>query len=243
MKFHKIIVHAVVLTALLPSFTQAKERRSSSRKHHEPTEKERVAQRDQAEKLAAKQELWVKNLNKTVVGEDGKPLHPVIKEAHTALTLLGVPSVGGRMDGDYPALYVYCENEAQEEIRKQIDEVVKQREQLEALYPDLANSRTGNRPEEKEYLLINNELTRLCDEFEKEGLRLQSKLYALLIKFYASHSSAYDQMLALAYGEVRSVGARRQPIRSEELKDQKVGEYQSEMRAFSAFLKNEFFSS
>lgn len=240
MKFHKFLIHAIVLTALLPSFSQAKERKPSTRKHHEPSEAEK---KEQAERLAAKQELWVKKLNTTTIGEDGRPLHPVIKEAHTALNLLGVSSPGGRMDGDYPVLYLCTENEAKEELRRKIDEVVRQREQLEALYPDLVLSQTSERPEVKEYLAINNELSRLCDEFEQEELRLQSKIYALLSKFYTNHQCTYDQTIVLAYGEVRSIGARRQPIRSEELKNQKIAEYQNEMRALAAFLKNEFFSS
>ena len=222
MKSCKFFVRTIVLAVLLISFSQV-----------EATD-------------PSKQELWDQQMAIPLTDEDGNPLDPVIKEAHTALTLLGVPSIGGRMSGEYPAVYCIFESTTKQELGDRISTLsatlVTERQRLEAINPDFfATPGWEDDPAAQLWKETDAELGTVLVQYEVEEISLQTQLYRLFEKFYLTHYTSYDRLLTLYEGEIRSHGGERQPFRTDAEKIQKFADYQQEMASFATFLKAEFF--
>ena len=78
-------------------------------------------------------------------------------------------------------------------------------------------------------------------------LPVRHRLLRLLSLFYEQHDVSYERRLSLqAFGLIRvrleSQEAQFQPMFSPEIRAEKLREYQEEMRAFTDFLKQQYFS-
>jgi len=196
----------------------------------------------------SKQELWDNQMNVVVLGEDGNPLSAIIKEAHTACTLMDVPLAGGRTDGDYPLFRFVFESQTKIQIAERVNVLYQdqeaERKNLEATYPDFFSTEGWwDQPAAQLWNAINNEIDELTVEYEIEDLRLQKSVLALLEAFYQNHYTTYDRVLVFDGDNLQSVGAKNQYLRDQEQRDLKHEEYVQEIQAFTTFLKAQFFAS
>jgi len=83
-------------------------------------------------------------------------------------------------------------------------------------------------------------------ELARPNLEQQQKLMAYLDTFYRGRDVPFDTRLIILAsegpGKIISQGAYSQQIRSPDTKQNKLAEYQREMKAFASFLKNGFLS-
>lgn len=79
----------------------------------------------------------------------------------------------------------------------------------------------------------------------QKNLREQLRFVRLLKKFYKDRELSVDARLIMesAMGRVISQGARFQEIRSQKERQEKLAEYQKEMRDFTTFLKKKYFQN
>jgi hypothetical protein len=130
-----------------------------------------------------------------------------------------------------------------------IDVEVKETEGLKALKEQLQRAMDDEERAEQEGV-VEEELARLYAErqrLQKEvqipQLREIQKTMQHLAAFYESRQVPYDRRIVMVHGRMQSQGAELQQIASPEIKQQKLQEYQAEMRDFTAFLKAKYFAS
>ena len=94
---------------------------------------------------------------------------------------------------------------------------------------------------------MREEMERISGEIARRNLTERAKLMELLGAFYDNRKAPYDrrlivQSMGLGRSRIESQGADLQEIAPPAVKQQRLGEYQEEMRAFTTFLKQRYFS-
>ncbi len=195
--------------------------------------------------MAAEVDLWVDGV--------GYPIDPEIKETVIVFNLLGITtsaSCGGHIEraGAYP--WVDFNRESTPEIDSFYDEMrllaekgEVERVMLEEKFPDLTWNERGDQPEGKLYVQLVRQRNEICNKIDMmDATRLQP-IEALLEQFYQTSKSSYGQTLILLHHRLQSCGAEWQQLRSAEEREVKLYEYREEMKSFTEFLKERFFST
>lgn len=93
------------------------------------------------------------------------------------------------------------------------------------------------------------EVESVQEEIRRKNLEERKKIIPLLEEFYTERKVPYDirlniRDLARGWSRIQSQGAAFQEIeQDEEVKKQKLQQFQEEMRAFTEFLKDKYFAS
>ncbi len=153
------------------------------------------------------------------------------------LNLLGLPTVmscEGHMDGASGAPWVDLEDQEASQQTERIGQLFKV---AQAAY-SAAQADTAQ-------LFRQAHAARV--EALKRHLEVRAKLMDLLELFYEQRQVSYDVMLVIqtkgaGRSRLESQGASFQEIASPDIRAQKLAIYQEEMRAFTAFLKDQYFS-
>lgn len=198
----------------------------------------------QEQKTADKQNLWQQRSRELDNIKDGlgKGIDNGIKETVVALNVLGInttQSCEGHLDWGTGAPWI--------DLRApNIDELAHQ------MYDAFETARTtsqnaGRGPSEEDKQLF-NKAHELRLEVKRRNLEEAAKAMGLLDTFYKDRDVPYDRRLIISiasaeYNRIESQGAEFQETASPETKQQKLVEYQHEMQAFTAFLKDTYFSS
>lgn len=169
-----------------------------------------------------------------IIDKLGLPIDNGIKESIIALHALGFHTTGsceGHEDHVIGAPYIDIESKEQELIDKRLAELKKKAE--------------GQPKEIMEQL--KQESRTLTQELERGNLEERMKLIPYLDEFYRGRNTPYDvritiESLARGWSRLQNQGTALQKIRSGEEKKAKLREYQEEMRAFTDFLKNKYFT-
>jgi len=202
-----------------------------------------------------KQEAW--NAKATEVDKWGDGLglgiDVGIKETVIVLNLLGfktAASCQGHMDRGVPAPWIDFDledsemNGMQKEFTTFLKELQKKESELEQKYPsasDMNLKEEALKPLWKKRIEMGNQLERLSRE----------KMMALrdvINRFYKKHGyRTYDKILLLhqyysSFYRLMSNGVDWQVVYDEKERHKKLKEYQEEMRLFTAFLKDYYFS-
>ncbi len=111
------------------------------------------------------------------------------------------------------------------------------------------DSKKGYKVTEAELQEMNRlyaEASELRRQIERPTLESLKKIITLLTEFYSNHQVPFDTQLTVqSFGQslrIQSQGAGIQELESDENKALKLKQYQAEMNAFTAFLKNKYFS-
>ncbi len=193
-------------------------------------------------KIATSEQRWQELLATfaTITDKKAMPIDPGILEAVTALNALGIFTSGsceGHLDWGTGAPWIDIKAPGtEEEDRRAGQALTEARQQREA--HQLSK-------EEIDGLLAM--ATTLKQHVEHKHLAERRKVMSYLAAFYAERQVPYDRRI-IAYGAVgqtriESQGAGLLPLLSREEKQQKLREYQGEMREFARFLKALFLSS
>lgn len=179
---------------------------------------------DNNQKEQAKEKHWQETV--LLVGKIrdnlGKEIDPGIKETIVALAVLGIEtarSCEGHIDWGTEAPYVDVESKEALDLKIRLKEA----KDSEA------------------------ELQRIKEEIKQKNLKEREKVMSYFSDFYKERNVPYDRRLiinsmALGLSRIESQGASLQKIRSEEIKKAKLQEYQGEMKMFTDFLKERYFS-
>lgn len=152
----------------------------------------------------------------------GKPIDEGIKEAIIAFKSLGINTIRsceGHMDHGAGGPYIDIEAKEVEDLEKHLDEVKDNEEKFE----------------------------KIIEEITRNNLKERKKIMTHLSNFYKERNVPYDKRLIInpmgrGWSRIESQGAGLQKIEPEGIKKEKLSEYQQEMRDFSQFLKEKFFS-
>lgn len=171
----------------------------------------------------------------------GKGIDPGIFETVVVLNLLGLPttqSCEGHLDRAAGAPWVDIGDTQIESRSREVETLF--RVALQAQQQQTQSS------EEINQLFVRAHQAQL--EVIRIQLAIRHRLMSYLAAFYEHRSTPYDVRLVLqaqgATGRCRleSQGADFQDIASLEVRQKKLVEYQEEMRAFTAFLKEQYFA-
>jgi hypothetical protein len=147
-----------------------------------------------------------------------------IKDTVIALQVLGINTTSsheGKID-IYPIPYIDIESTGIESIK----------EKLKLLRPD----------QEAESEVLE-------DEIMRRNLEERKKIIPYLEEFYRGRDVSYEarlgiQSLARGWSRIQSQGADFQKVETDEkLKEERLKEFQQEMKAFTEFLKGKFFEN
>lgn len=114
-------------------------------------------------------------------------------------------------------------------------------EETKMLYEKFRNFRDTNKEDKEGIEILRREITRL-------NLDERKKIIPLLEEFYLDRKTPYEirlgiRSLALGWSRVQSLGADFQEIEDdEEIRKEKLRQFQEEMHTFTEFLKNKYFS-
>jgi len=184
----------------------------------------------------------------------GMGIDPEIKETVIVLNLLGLKthqSCYGHTDYQNPSPWISfsIEDPEMELISLKRTDVYKNiqihERELMKKYPDTALSKIYQK--DHELILLYKESQELWNQFERLSRMHISKLYDLLKKFYKTHFSDYDRVLNLtgfdsSSYQLISIGSNCQVIRDHVTKLKKLKEYQEEMKLFTKFLTDCYWS-
>ncbi len=190
--------------------------------------------------LADKETQWAHMVERCrrVVDKLGKPIDEGIFETVVALNLFGIhtcASCEGHLEYGAYAPWVDIQTPGADAEEKIVNDAYKYYyEQVEA--GKLSPIELGQ--------LYDHTLQ--CDlKADEKYLSERHKLMIYLDLFYENQHSPYDRRLTIQHREtwarLESQGTYFQRVSSEGLRMQKLSEYQEEMRAFTAFLKELFF--
>ncbi len=174
-----------------------------------------------------KQRRWdeVTDRVRRTIDKSGKPIDEGIIEGIIALNISGITTHGsceGHIDRGTRAPHI----DIQAEIPRELEEKFKK----------LLKEIDGNR----------DEFIEVRDDIHRRNLAEQKKVIPYLDSFYGSREVSSGRRLVLgnvALGRLESQGARFQEIEDEQATQERLREYQEEMNAFVAFLKEEYFRS
>ncbi len=194
------------------------------------------------ESLRKEVETWTDGL--------GLPIDEGIKETVIVLNLLGLKtyqSCEGHLGEGDSAPWVTFVVDTPEKGKLIADSyALMEREKevqsaLAAKYPELTYWERMERFEDDFLVPLWDEQHRIREEIEKVDGQFLHPLHLYLEEFYEKRQSSYDQRLMIEGSyeiySLMSVGATRQILRTEEQKEQKLLDYQEEMRAFTEFLR------
>lgn len=161
----------------------------------------------------------IKNKIDRTVDKKGKSIDEGIKDNIVFLTALGINTTGsceGHIDHGINAPYIDIESRDILKLDKRLKETKDEKEAEE-----------------------------ISKEINRDNLEERKKIINLLDEFYRNRSAPYDARLIinpLARGGSRleSQGVDFQEINPEEVKKEKLAEYQKEMADFTEFLKNKY---
>jgi hypothetical protein len=171
----------------------------------------------------------------------GKPIDKGIFEAVVALNVLDINTTGsceGHLEHGTGAPYIDIKAGGLEDLELKVDQAFERAQSSE--------DKEDIPPETKKRLF--EEYHALRRELQKRHLEETQKLFGPLEDFYRDRQVPYDTRLILrVFGRgttrVESQGALFQETADEKVKQDKLSEYQKEMAAFSAFLKECYASS
>ncbi len=162
-----------------------------------------------------------------------------IKETVTAMNVLGFKtrqSCEGHLERVQAAPWVDIQVEGTEELEQKASQAFQEAEEGEK----------AQKPEEELDALFDKAHS-LRREARRPMLEEARKVMALLNEFYTDRQVSHDRRLAIkpfgSFFRIESEGAFLQDAADESLKQQKLREYQEEMRAFTTFLKDRHFAS
>lgn len=187
-----------------------------------------------------KEEQWERMAERCrrVVDRLGKPIDEGIFETVVALNLLGIhtsASCEGHSNWGIYAPWVDIQTPGAEEDYKILNEA-------HIYYNEQINAKKLSHVELRQLYDQTNQLER---EVNEKQLSERFMLMGYLAHFYENRHSAYDRILTLQHhtysARLESLGAHFQRVAPGERRVQKLAEYQEEMRAFTAFLKEQFF--
>jgi hypothetical protein len=145
-----------------------------------------------------------------------------IKEGVIALNVFGIQTSGsceGHIDRGTNAPWIDVQAERSQASEGQMKELLQDREKNK------------------------EELKALSAEIERKNLAEQRKLFPHLDEFYRNRDVPFHRRLIIGsvrFGRLESQGARLQKIEDDTTKRERLNEYQAEMSAFIAFLKDKY---
>lgn len=204
-----------------------------------------------------KQEMWdvmSAEVNHWIDGA-GYPIDKGIKETVIALNLMAIETIAsceGHLDRDL--LYPWIEIQIYPlEVKKMMQEFSDIQEQLnneemllKTNFPKLSYNDLYNIPEAENLRKLKKKHSLMTQSIKQIQMKCLEPLNKLLNQFYENHRTSYDKTLIASFKSfafLHSIGADRQQIRSPEEQSFNLTEYQEEMRAFTAFLKEKFMDS
>lgn len=176
---------------------------------------------------ARKEQRWQRKVEevKSITDKLGPAIDSGVTETVAALNLLGVNTVGsceGHMQNSTGAPYIDVGGKKSTSLLERF---------IEMYYKEGITQKTNN----------------LKTQIEQINLPEQTKIMDLLESFYEGREVSYGKRLTireLGFGasRIESEGAILQKIVTPELKQQRLAEYQAEMRTFTIFLKDRYLS-
>ncbi len=212
------------------------------------------------QEFQTKQELWDAMSVDVDHWGDGLnyPVDEGIKETVIVFNLMGIETTAsceGHLDRGLSYPWIDMQTHSPE-IRGMMNEYFDVQEQenneetlLEMKYPDKTYNELLKIPEAEKLLGLYDKRHFLRKAVEERQMQCLEPLNQLLNQFYENRTVSYDNMLVVSdvsWGcdaRLHSIGAYRQIIRSEEERSFKLMEYQEEMKAFTAFLKQKFMNA
>lgn len=209
------------------------------------------------QELLAKQEMW----NAMSIDVDhwvdgiGCSIDEGIKETVIIFNLMGMETTAsceGHLDHglSYPWIDIQTDLAEINDIREEHSNVQKQIENetilLATKYLNMGYLELLEMPEAEKLLELCDKRYFIGKAIDEIQMQCLEPLNQLLNQFYENRSVSYDNMLVVSidsFARLHSIGADRQQIRSEEERSFKLIEYQEEMKAFTAFLKQKFMNS
>lgn len=176
----------------------------------------------------------VENIRDTI----GEPVDAGIKDTVIAFIALGFPTDGsceGHLEkGDFAPW-----------VDIKVPLIAEQEEQAKKLFEEADNERMNNKPV-SETDEIYKKAHNLRIEARKPLLKEAERMMSLLGEYYKDHQAPHDIRLAifprLDTFRIESTGFFLQEGRSEDVTTHKLEEYKAEMKDFTGFLKNKYFS-
>jgi hypothetical protein len=199
--------------------------------------------------MAEKLQRWekVQDSFQNAVDCLGKELDAGILETVVALNALGfstTQSCEGHLNWGIAAPWVDIKSNKIDQAT--IDEATFLLNRAEALDIQLEMASEVTEEMDNEVSLAWEEYHKTSKERHRHVFELQAALQRLLGRFYADRRPEYDVIITLErMGDgfrLQSQGAEVQAIQPDELRAEKLLAYQAEMRAFTEFLKNEYFA-
>ncbi len=199
-------------------------------------QKEGIANIEKNEKLQrweeARQEI------DQIADKLGKGIDANIKETIAVFHVLNINTKGsceGHVNRGTFAPYVDIESQDIDDLENQLDEIGKALEKAKAAVDFQV---TLENAKEK--------ANQIYKEIERKNLAERKKVMAYLEEFYENRHVPYHQRLILeglarGWTRLESQGVDLQKIESDEIKQQRLIEYQNEMKAFTEFLKEKYF--
>lgn len=161
-----------------------------------------------------------------------------IKETVVALIVSGFKtrqSCEGHLNRAIAAPWVDIQVEGTEELQSQVNQAFNDAEAAE---------RAGKSNDELDELF--SRANTLHKEAQRPMLKEASRVMELLNVFYSNRQVSNDRRLTInpfgSFFRIESEGSFLQDIANDQTKNEKLQEYQEEMRTFTAFLKERYFS-
>lgn len=172
--------------------------------------------------LTEKQKKWQEAADRVerITDKLGEPIDPNIKETIIALNVLGIHTSGS------------CEGHVDRGSGPYVDIESEESEALDARYDAADNEQ---------------EKDAIAEEMMRKNLEERKKFLPYLEAFYADRKTPITQQLVIqgrgrGWSRLESQGMDLQEIETEQGKQKNLLAFQSEMRNFTTFLKNQFFS-
>lgn len=184
----------------------------------------------------------------------GYPIDKEIKETVIALNLMGIEttaSCGGHLDHglSFPWIDIQIyppEVETMMQELSDIQEQVRNEEiSLKIKFPTLSDNDFYNIPEGETLKNLIKKHRFIAESMAQIQIKCLEPLNQLLNQFYENRTASYDNILIIpedSVARLRSIGTDRQQIRLPEQRLHKLNEYREEMKAFTIFLRQKFFS-
>lgn len=184
------------------------------------TQEETSSEIEYQKKLTELEEIkkWADNVRDRL----GMPIDEGIKDTVIFLNAFEINTVAsceGHLDRGTGAPYIDIESKEVSELEKQLEQVKRNKRERE----------------------------KIIREIERKNLEERQKIMDLLDEFYKNRIVPYDRRLVIQSMEryvsrLQSQGANLQGIRTEDIKKEKLLEYQKEMEDFTKFLRDKYFS-
>ncbi len=186
----------------------------------------------------------------------GLGIDPGIKTTVIVLNLLGFKtsqSCEGHIGRGLPYPWIDFETENQEiadlntKHQNIIKLIEKERSDIQKKYPDLSLGEALRKEESKDLNSLYQKMHTINDAIEKISKSQLMPLKKLLGDFYKGRTTDPDRMITIhelnpTFLRMYSLGGNWQIVRSDNDKASKLKEYQQEMKKFTNFLTDQYFS-